>query len=199
MVLTHSMPVVRVTAPKTPTTIVTNMVSTAYDFGPWGGSLVVFDTVPNTSLEPGLHDCRAHGVVKSDLYSVMPCTKSAHIFGVGIADSWKNQESVRRVCRSKRRRGVRRPRSDAESGLLSLGSMRYNEHCLSRRCRHKRRQWIPTRYRQGTRKFFTNLDVAGMADMGWTVVPEPSSVIMLCSAALVLFARTSWRRRKQQP
>ena len=33
----------------------------------------------------------------------------------------------------------------------------------------------------GTRKYFTELDYAGLDDIGWTVIPEPGTTILLIS------------------
>jgi len=41
----------------------------------------------------------------------------------------------------------------------------------------------------GTRKLFTDLDVAGLDDIGWTIVPEPSSLTALAIAGLALARR----------
>ena len=53
----------------------------------------------------------------------------------------------------------------------------------------------------GNRKVFTDLDVAALDDIGWdaAAVPEPSSMILLSSAAITFFAFAVRRRRKQKP
>ena len=41
----------------------------------------------------------------------------------------------------------------------------------------------------GTQKHFTTLDFAGLQDVGWTLVPEPTSGALLASAMLILAVR----------
>jgi len=52
----------------------------------------------------------------------------------------------------------------------------------------------------GTRKLFTDLDVAALDDIGWDAaqVPEPSSIVMIFSAAIVFCVGAVRRRRKQK-
>jgi hypothetical protein len=46
----------------------------------------------------------------------------------------------------------------------------------------------------GTQKFFTTLDFAGMQDIGWSVVPEPSAAALMTGALLVLAFSTGRKR-----
>lgn len=46
----------------------------------------------------------------------------------------------------------------------------------------------------GTRKYLTNLDLAFLADMGWSVIPEPSvlEIVLLASAVCCLWGVRRW-------
>ena len=41
----------------------------------------------------------------------------------------------------------------------------------------------------GTRKYLTDVDLAFLSDIGWTVVPEPSSMVLLVGATALLIGR----------
>ena len=44
-----------------------------------------------------------------------------------------------------------------------------------------------------TRKYLTVLDAAGLSDIGYTAVPEPSTLALICIGAALVFARTRMR------
>jgi hypothetical protein len=46
----------------------------------------------------------------------------------------------------------------------------------------------------GTRKYLTDLDLAFLQDMGWEVVPEPTSAALLLLSGLVVGA---WMTKKR--
>lgn len=50
----------------------------------------------------------------------------------------------------------------------------------------------------GTRKFFTEMDYAGLQDIGWelSAIPEPEHAAMLAALAMLAFAH--WRRRNAE-
>lgn len=165
--------------------------SSADDFGPWGGSLAV-DTDP--TLAWNLDYNVAPTSSQYDLYSVL-VHELAHVFGVGIADSWKNQEGAGAFVG---------PNAVAEHGgpVPMLGNFsHWNYDTMSTVYPDGAAQEaaMDPDIANGQRKFLTDLDVAGMEDMGWEAIPEPSTVIMLCSAAIFFFARTALRRGKQKP
>ena len=50
----------------------------------------------------------------------------------------------------------------------------------------------------GTRKLFTALDVAALKDVGWDIVPEPSTTAAFLTAALLFTSRRGRRMRRKQ-
>ena len=41
---------------------------------------------------------------------------------------------------------------------------------------------------------YTSIDLGILADLGWTVIPEPSSMSLLALAVVVLLGRRGWGR-----
>ncbi len=162
----------------------------AYDFGPWGGSLAIdLDTNWNLDYADDME------FSEYDLYSVA-VHELAHIFGVGLAKSWLNQEDGAGEFDG--------PNAVAEYGspvpmLANFSHWDYDTMSTVYPDGVAQEAAMDPNIANNQRKFLTDLDVAGLVDMGWTEVPEPSTVIMLCSAAIVVLARTTWRRRKQKP
>ena len=46
----------------------------------------------------------------------------------------------------------------------------------------------------GERREFTELDVAGLADVGWEIVPEPNAAFLLTIGCVFLLLRRGPRR-----
>lgn len=158
------------------------------DFGPWGGSITFdlgtswhFDTDP-TTLEAF--------PAQTDFYSVA-VHELAHLLGMGIADSWytwvdgTNFEGPATLSLNS---GMPVPltgdgahwANGTASNVTSPVSISNQEAAMD-----------PSIF-DGTRKYFTELDFAGLDDLGWQVVPEPSVAVLLGAGTLFGCAR---RRR----
>jgi len=156
---------------------------TADDFGPWGGSITFnstygswyFDTDPSTS-EP---------FSGSDFYSVA-LHEIAHVLGYGTSDSWDNLVTDT---------GPVFTGSHATS--LFAGDVPLTSDGSHWQARQKstvdggdlQEVAMGPSLRNGQRKVFTDLDLAGLQDIGWEVVspvPVPAAVYLFGSGLLGL-------------
>ncbi len=157
------------------------LAATPTDFGPWGGSLT-FDVDANWYFGTG----SLSG--KNDFLSVAT-HELGHLFGIGTADSWATKISGGQFTGAN---------STAANGGIQAGisgSGHWAEGTMSTVFGTATAQEVAMdpSITVGTQKFFTTLDFAGMRDIGWTMVPEPSSRSLFAgSLALVGFLR---RRR----
>ena len=159
------------------------------DFGPWGGSLAVSDTVVWD------YSVSSASAGKYSLYSNL-LHEISHILGVGTSQSWLDQvDSVNDLFLG--------AMAGAEfGGDVPLGtdeghwadgimSAIYGTGTLSESA-------FDPSLALGAFKPYTNLDVAGLGDIGWEVgaapVPEPGTSVLLVMAA-VAFGRVRVRRR----
>jgi matrixin len=161
----------------------------AYDFGPWGGSLAI-----DEDSTWNLNHTTAPASGEADLYSVV-LHELGHVFGFGIStvDSWVNLIVAGEFTgiRSVAEFGGNVPLADvahwAEGTMSNVFPGGASQEAA-----------MDPNIVLGTRKLFTDLDVAGLYDLGWEPVPEPSSIILLSSAAIVFCAGAVRRRRKQK-
>ena len=158
------------------------------DFGPWGGAISFsttaswyFDSNPTTVESfPG----------QNDFYSVA-LHEIGHVLGIGTADSWFTYVAGGTFT------GPNATAANGGSVALSSGNSHWLNGTLSTvigTTTSQEAAMDPT-LTTGTRKFLTTLDVAGLHDVGWTVVPEASTVAW--SAGLGAIALLHWRRRRQ--
>jgi hypothetical protein len=159
------------------------------DFGPWGGSITFdldaswyFDPDPLTlEVFPG----------QNDFYSVA-VHELAHLLGFGTSDSWRTFVSgsvfTGPVSRAENG-GVNVPLS-AEGGHWADGTM---DRVATPVMLALQETAMDPSLLQGTRKYFTELDYAGLDDLGWQVaVPEPGvGGLLAVGGAMAL----GWRRR----
>lgn len=168
----------------------TESAATSTDYGPWGGSIAFdtlvdwyFDDDPSTVDVPG---------AKTDFYSVV-LHELGHLLGVGIAKSWEHWVAAGEFTG---------PSSVALHGgnvPLAPDAAHWVEGTFS---------FIPgtataqetvmdPSLTNGERKFFTDLDFAGLQDIGWEVVPvpEPHECALVVGLALLGFAG---KRRHQR-
>jgi hypothetical protein len=165
-------------------------LATPTDFGPWGGSISFsstaawyFDSDPST-IEAGLSG-------NNDFYSVA-VHELGHVLGVGTATSWTNKISGTTFTGSNStisfggNPSVTGDGGHWADGTTSLipGTSTAQETAMD-----------PT-ITTGTRKYFTNLDFAGLQDIGWqvTAVPEPATIAWVAVIGAVGALR--WRRRR---
>ena len=157
--------------------------ATQTDFAPWGGMLTFnsqetsyFDSDP-TTLEtfPG----------QSDFYSVA-LHELAHILGYGNAYSWGNLISGGNFMgnASVAAFGGLVPLDSAGNHWADgLTSTVYGTSVMQEAA-------MTPALLVGTRKHFTTLDMAGLQDIGWQVIPEPATwILFLAGACLLVWCR----------
>lgn len=151
----------------------------ASDFGPWGG-MISFD---NTS--PWYFGLDAKGLSGSqyDFYTVA-VHEIAHVLGFGISPSFETLVSGTTF-------------NSPETGTVSLSADlgHWAAGTLSTVGGKVQETVMDPDITPGTRKYFTELDYAGLAAIGWSVVspvPESSASLNLVAGGLLL---TLMRRR----
>ena len=169
----------------------TQSAATSTDFGPWGGSISFnsgfnwfFDTTLATENDiPG---------GAADFYSVA-VHELGHLLGIGLAPSWQRQISGNTFVG---------PASKAANGgnpvPLTTEKAHWGDGVKSVRPGTLIQQdaaMDPT-ISLGQRKYFTDLDYAGLKDIGWQVVavPEPAALGTLTGLLLV-----GWAMKRQAP
>lgn len=155
----------------------------AVDFGPWGGALSMdSDSTWDFSL-----DGSTLGAGENHFYSVL-LHELGHVLGIGGADSWDNKinefDEFTGANAMAEYGGPVPVTADGghwiddtdpdASGDQVIESMVYGEDSLQEVA-------MDPNLTTGTAKFFTDLDVAGLEDIGWEValLPEPSSSFLL--------------------
>ena len=161
------------------------------DFGPWGGT-ITFDLDAPWYFDPDVTTTEVFPL-QHDFYSVA-VHELAHLLGFGTADSWETHVAApffTGPASVSQNAGLPVPLHDdlahwaeGTQGRL-LGALVTQEASMD-----------PT-LTQGTRKYLTELDYAGLADVGWLVIPEPSAALLLAlSGSLVLTRRRVAGRRR---
>jgi hypothetical protein len=154
------------------------LAATPTDFGPWGGSLT-FDSDSNWYFGTGSLSGN------NDFLSVAT-HELGHLLGLGTADSWDALVSGSVFTG---------PKATAANGGIQAGLSGDLAHWSTSLTSKvygtsiSQQPAMSPSITVGTQKFFTDLDFAGMQDIGWQVVPEPSSAVLLVLAAGLLGMR----------
>ena len=146
----------------------------ATDFAPWGGQITI-DTFDGASARDWNFDyAAAPSAGQADLYSVL-LHELGHVLGYGTSDSWNTHvvagsPSVFTGTLSSLAHGGS-VNLHTDLGHWAIGTMSSSGGLPQEAA-------MDPNISLGTRKTFTELDVAGLGDLGWVVVPEPSSIVM---------------------
>ena len=158
----------------------------ATDFGPWGGSMA-FDVDTSWYFDDDASTLEAFSGF--DFYSVA-LHELAHVLGYGQADSWENLISGSNF--------VGPASMDAFGSAVPLaGGAHWANGTVSQLPDGSFQEVaMDPSISSGSRKYLTELDLAGLTDIGWQVaaVPEPAEWAMLLGG-LALVAGASRRRR----
>ena len=156
------------------------------DFGAWGGS-ISFDSVgPNWNFS-----LAAPTGSQADFLSVAE-HELGHVLGIGTSPSWRNRIPTNSTT-------FTGPASTALNGGVNPSVTADGAHWADGTTYLGQAVAMDPTITLGTRVEFTELDYAGLADIGWQVtpVPEPATVLGLAAVALVglrrgrrAFART---------
>ena len=165
------------------------------DFGPWGGSISFstsaswyFDPDPSTVDVPA---------GQNDFYSVA-LHELGHVLGIGGATSWDkliNGSSQFTGAAAVGVYGGLVPVT-ADHGHWADGTM----STIPGTSTHQEAAMDPT-ITVGTRKYFTDLDFAGLSGIGWEVapVPEPEQYALVAGLSLLGFAVCRRRLAQRVP
>lgn len=154
--------------------------SSATDFAPWGGS-ISFNTASSWYFDPDVST--AGDVVDNDFYSVA-LHEIGHLLGFGTSDSWNNLvfgSNFTGAAANSVFGGdvpLNGDLSHWATGTMSLVDGTSQEAAMD------------ASILTGTRKVFTDLDVAALQDIGWevTTVPVPAAVWLFGSGLIGLIA-----------
>lgn len=164
--------------------------ASATDFAPWGGS-ISFDSVATWYFDSDPSNQEIF-TGQNDFYSVA-LHELGHVLGIGSADSWNNLISGGNFTGSGAMslNGGQGVPVEADGGhwkdnnLTSTipGTLTLQELAMD-----------PS-LTVGTRKHFTDLDFAGLNDLGWQVTPVPEPVEYATTAAFFLLGFVFLRRQ----
>lgn len=157
------------------------LTPTPTDFGPWGGALT-FDVDSPWYFGSG------NLTGKDDFLSVAT-HELGHLLGIGTAGSWDAliSGSTFTGTHATAAHGGIQAGLSGDLGHWADGTM----STLFGTATAQEAAMDPS-ILVGTQKYFTTLDFAGMQDIGWNVVPEPSSTALFAAAAIAL---AGWRSR----
>ncbi len=168
----------------------------ATDFGPWGGT-ISFSSSTNWYVDNNV--ASTESFTGFDFYSVA-MHEVGHVLGMGIADSWKADTSTTFFVGANAESVKGSPIAlTTDLGHWAAGTTSF-VNGLSQEAA------MSPSIANGQRKYFTQLDWAGLADVGWqvtsfnaspmsvTAVPEPEQYAMLL-AGLTMVGWTARRRK----
>ena len=162
--------------------------ASATETAPWGGSLAI-----DSDSTWNLDHTASPSTGENDLYSVI-LHEIGHVLGVGTADSWDNLING----------------SDEFTGAVSVAEYGGNVPLQSTHghwaagttstvflTSTSQEAAMDPNITVGTRKVFTDLDMAGLDDIGWDVNPEPSTFVLTGLGILGAAAIRRFRRRRR--
>ena len=159
------------------------LATTPTDVSPWGGS-VTFDLATSWYFDADPSTIESFAG-KSDFYSVA-VHELAHLLGLGTAASWDAEISGSTFTGAK---------STAANGGLQvslsgdLGHWADGTTSKIFGTNTAQEAAMDPSITVGTRKYFTTLDYAGLQDIGWVMVPEPSTWLLLTAGGAFLCLR----------
>jgi len=163
------------------------------DFGPWGGS-IGFDSNPATDwyFDPDPLSLDDLPPETDDFFTVAQ-HELGHLFGIGFAASWSLQSESGLFAG---------PNSSLVfEGPVPLDSSgnHWADGTISRVFGTDvvQETLMAPELAPGTRKFLTDLDMAGLRDIGWTVVPEPEVVVLFAVGLGTVLLRFGNNRNRQ--
>ncbi len=156
------------------------LLATPTDFGPWGGALT-FDLDASWYFGTG-------GLAGKDDFLSVATHELGHLLGFGTAGSWNAKVSGSKFTgtNATATNGGIQASLSGDLGHWADGTM----STIFGTTTMQETAMDPV-ITVGTQKFFTTLDFAGMRDIGWTVIPEPSGVALALSGFAML---GGWRR-----
>jgi hypothetical protein len=158
------------------------------DYGPWGG-MAQFNSSATWYFDP--NPATKESFTGNDFYSVA-LHEIGHVLGIGTANSWNTDVASGKFtgANAKAQNGGAAVSLSADLAHWANGTMStiYGTSAAQEAA-------MDPSLTTGTRKLFTTLDVAGLRDVGWTVVPEPSSAMLFAGFALVAVSRRNRHRR----
>lgn len=154
--------------------------ASATEFAPWGGS-VAFDTGANWYFDSDVSTDA--DVVNNDFYSIA-LHELGHLLGLGTANSWDSMISNGDFT------GAASIAAFGGDVPLDAGLGHWAEDTLSLVDGVSQEAAMDPNILVGSRKVFTDLDVAALQDVGWEVatVPVPAAVWLFGSGLLGLVA-----------
>jgi hypothetical protein len=160
------------------------LAATPTDFAPWGGA-ITFDSDALWYFGTG-------GLSGKDDFLSVATHEMGHVLGLGTADSWTALVSGATFtgAHATAAHGGIHAGLSGDLGHWADGTM----STIFGTATAQETAMDPA-LTVGTQKLFTTLDFAGLQDIGWTVVPEPSGLELLATAATLAVALPRYRRK----
>ncbi|MGB8166535.1 MAG: matrixin family metalloprotease [Chthoniobacteraceae bacterium] len=154
------------------------LAATPTDFGPWGGA-ITFDVDGNWYFGTG-------SLAGKDDFLSVATHELGHLLGFGTADSWLALEVRSKFTGTH----ATAANGGIQAGISGDGHWAAGTMSTVFGASSAQEVAMDPSITVGTQKYFTTLDFAGMQDIGWTLVPEPTAPSLFAVAlALAGFIR----------